>query len=108
MATRPDRVPLHRKLGSGLPNRSHMYDTDASAPAAEDRSVLTAIRATFGSAAERTLPLLKPNQPKAIRSVPSMYIGTLCAGSGLGRPSARNLPSRGPSAQAPTSAVTPP
>src|SRR5262249_53435730 len=97
-----------RKLGSGFLKRAHIQHIEVKAPAAEARAVLTAMRAMFGSEADRVLPALKPNQPKARMSVPSMYMGTLCAGSGLGVPSGRNLPIRGPRRVAPASAVKPP
>src|SRR5579884_3959830 len=108
MATRPARMPLHRKLGSGFLYFSHMMHMAVTAPAAEDSAVFTAMRAMFGSVADRVLPALKPNQPRARKSVPVMYIGTLCAGSGVGWPPGRYLPMRGPSRYAPTSDVPPP
>src|SRR5947209_20154860 len=101
-------MPLHRKLGSGLLNRDHMAHIAVNAAADEASTVLTTMRAAFASPTATALPALKPNQPKTRNSVPVMYIGTLWAGMGLGLPSGRNLPSRGPRKSVPARAATPP
>src|SRR5260370_1249218 len=62
----------------------------------------------LGAVADRVLPVLKPNQPNASSNVPGLYIGTLCAGAGVGVPSGGYLPIRGPRNDAATRAVTPP
>src|SRR5438128_4061275 len=108
MATSPASRPLHRKLGSGFLYQPHGASRAVAPAAAEARAVLTATRAPFRSAAGRVLPVLKPNQPKASSRVPSMYMGTLWAGIGLGVPSGLNLPMRGPTTMAPARALNPP
>src|SRR4051794_20294169 len=53
-------------------------------------------------------PALKPNQPNARMNVPIATIERLWPGITLGLPFLSNLPMRGPSCHAPTSAITPP
>ena len=79
----------------------------ATAPAAADKFVVTAIKA-ISVFAVVVLPALKPNHPNQRINVPNAASGKLCPGIALGFPSFPNLPILGPQTIAPAKAAQPP
>src|SRR5579863_7939697 len=109
IATRPARAPLHMIEGSGLlPRTFHIHRVVAIPPAAEASTVLTMLMPLRRSVPARLPPELSPNHPNARMKVPSITIGRLCGGIGLGVPSLLYFPRRGPSSLANQKAMTPP
>jgi len=93
---------------SGLRDKIPGCANAAMAPADDESSVLLATMAMRPSVALRVEAVLKPNQPKARISVPTMAMGKLCPGMAAMVSSRRYLPTRGPSTIAPARAVRPP
>mmetsp|Transcript_15770 Transcript_15770/g.42385 ORF Transcript_15770/g.42385 Transcript_15770/m.42385 type:complete len:207 (+) Transcript_15770:696-1316(+) len=110
MDTRPARAPLSVCSRSRLCRMSLARARLVIAPAAAAIVVVAAARETtlprpMMPSAE---PGLKPYQPTQRMKVPSAWSVAECPGISMTLPSASNLPRRGPTKKAPSSALRPP
>ena len=98
---------LVEDVRKNLSSLNQVIRVATSAPATPESSVVTAMAGTAASAASSE-PGLNPNQPMRRMKQPMMAKGMLWPGMAFTEPSLLNLPMRGPTTLAPTSAAVPP